>query len=129
MKVFIETTQAQAQALAEPQKRLYKIRTPETYWSKFYMEYYHFFQQCEDYFEIFGATGINYTQFITSFVRGSISLRWTQHKRCQKSATPITWSKFKAFLQKDLKNSQPFINSILSKFRKNSQYQLKEAQD
>ena len=32
MMVFMETTQAQAQALAEPQERPLKARTPETYW-------------------------------------------------------------------------------------------------
>ena len=31
MKVFMETTQAQAQALAEPWERPLKARTPETY--------------------------------------------------------------------------------------------------
>ena len=31
MKVFMETTQAQAQALAEPQEHLLKPKTPETY--------------------------------------------------------------------------------------------------
>ena len=39
------------------------------------------------------------------------------------------WSKFKAFLQKDLGSSQAFINSIWSKFRRDSQYQLEEARD
>ena len=31
MKMFIETTQAQAQALAEPQERLFKAKTSEIY--------------------------------------------------------------------------------------------------
>ena len=31
MKVFMETTQAQAQALAQPRERPLKARTPETY--------------------------------------------------------------------------------------------------
>ena len=31
MKVFMEITQAQAQALVEPQKRLLKARTPKIY--------------------------------------------------------------------------------------------------
>ena len=31
MKVFMDTTQAQAQALAEPQEYLLKARTPKTY--------------------------------------------------------------------------------------------------
>ena len=42
IKVFMETTQAQA--LAEPRERPLKTRTPETYWGKFHMECYHFCQ-------------------------------------------------------------------------------------
>ena len=51
------------------------------------------------------------------------------NKRRHKSATPITWSKFTAFLQNDLGSSKAFIDSIWSKFRRDSQYQLEEAQD
>ena len=103
MKVFIETTQAQA--LAEPQERTLKARTPEIYWGKSHMECYHFCQQCEDHFETLGATGINRTLFAASFFCNFISFRWAQHKRRHKSTTPIIWPKFKAFLQKDLKSS------------------------
>ena len=120
MKVFMETTQAQAQALAEPRERPLKARTPETYWGKSHMECYHFCQQCEDHFETSGATGMNCTPFAASFLRGSISLRWAQHKCRHKSATPITWLKFKAFLQKNLGSSQAFIDNIWSKFRRDS---------
>ena len=102
IKVFMETMQAQAQALAESRERPLKARTPETYSGKSHMDCYHFCQQCEDYFETSGATGMNRTPFAATFLRGAISLRWAQHKRCHKRATPITWSEFKAFLQKDL---------------------------
>ena len=129
MKVFMETTQAQAQALAEPRERPLKARTPETYWGKSHMECYHFCQQCEDHFETSGATGMNHTPFAASFLCGSISLRWAQHKRRHESATPITWLEFKAFLHKDFGSSQAFIDSIWSKFRRDSQNQLEEAQD
>ena len=93
------------------------------------MECYHFCQKCKDHFKTSGATGMNHTPFAASFLRGSISLRWAQHKRRHKSITLITWSKFKAFLQKDLESSQAFIDSIWSKFRRDSQYQLEEARD
>ena len=99
------------------------------YWDKSHMECYHFCQQCENHFKISGATGINRTLFATSFFRGSISIRWAQHKRRHESATPITWSDFKTFLLKDLESSQVFIDSIWNKFRRDSQYQLEEAQD
>ena len=75
MKVFMETTQAQAQALAEPREHSLKAKTPETYWGKFHIECYHFCQQCENHFKTSGATGINYIPFAASFFRGSISLR------------------------------------------------------
>ena len=123
----METTQAQARA--EPRKRLLKARTPEIYWGKSHMDCYHFCQQYEDHFEISGATGMNRTPFAATFFYGPISLRWAQHKRRHKSATPITWSKFKAFLRKDLGSSQAFIDNIWSKFRRDSQYHLEEAQD
>ena len=88
MKVFMETTQAQA--LAEPREQPLKARSPKTHSGKSYMDCYHFCQQCEDYFETSGATGMNCTSFAASFLRGTISLRWAQHKRCHQSATPIT---------------------------------------
>ena len=72
---------------------------------------------------------MNHIFFVTTFFYGFISLRWAQHKSHYKRATPITWSEFKAFLQKDLGSSQVFIDSIWSKFRKDSQFQLKETRD
>ena len=75
MKVFMETTQAQAQALAEPRERPLKARTPETYSGKSHMNWYHFCQQCEDYFETSGAIGMNRILFVATFLRGAISLR------------------------------------------------------
>ena len=96
--------------------------TSETYSGKFYMDCYHFYQQCEDYFKTFGAIGMNRTRFATTFFYSSITLRWAQRKCCDKLATPIMWSEFKAFLRNDLGSSQAFIDSIWNKFRKNSQY-------
>ena len=90
MKVFMQTTQAQAEALAEPRERPLKARTPETYSGKSHMDCYHFCQQCEDYFKTSGATGMNRTPFAATFLCGTISLKWAQHKRRHKRATPIT---------------------------------------
>ena len=72
---------------------------------------------------------MNHTPFVALFLRGTISLKWAQYKRCHQSATSITWSKFKTFLRKDLGNSQASIDNIWSKFRRDSQHQLKEARD
>ena len=129
MKVFMETMQTQAQALAEPRERPLKARTPETYSGKSYMDCYYFCEQCEDYFETSGAKGMNRTSFAATFLRDAISLRYAQHKRRHKRATPITWSEFKVFLRKHLGSSQAFIDGIWSKFRRDSQYQLEETRD
>ena len=93
------------------------------------MECYHFCQQCKDNFETSVATEINCTLFAASFLHSSISIRWAQYKRRHKSATPITWSNFKAFFRKNLESSQAFIYNIWSKFRRDSQYLLEEAWD
>ena len=44
MKVFMETTQAQAQVLAEPQECPLKARTPKTYSEKSHIDCYHYYQ-------------------------------------------------------------------------------------
>ena len=86
------------------------------------MDSYHFCQQCGDDFEISGATRMNHTPFAATFLRGTFNLKWAQHKHRHKSATLITRPKFKNFLQKDLGDSQAFIDSIWNKFRRDSQY-------
>ena len=63
---------------------------------------------------------MNRTLFAVTFLSGTVSLKWAQHKHRHKSTTLITWSEFKTFLQKNLGDSQAFINSIWSKFKKNS---------
>ena len=74
MKVFMETTQAQDQL--ELWEFSLKARTPKTYVRKSNMDCYHFYQQCEDYFNTFGATEMNCTLFAATFLRSFISLRW-----------------------------------------------------
>ena len=41
----------------------------------------------------------------------------------------MTWAKFKAFLQKILRDSQAFVDGIWSKLKWDSQYQLEEVQN
>ena len=91
------------------------------------MDYFHYCPQCKDYFETSGATKMNLTPFATTLFCGIVSLRWTEHKRRDKNVTPITWPEFKIFLRKNLGHSQALINSIWSKFRRDSQYQLEKA--
>ena len=58
-------------------------------------------------------------------------MRWTQFKYCNRGEelTPITWTEFKAFLQKNLGKSKSFIDSIWRKLKRDSQYQLEEIYD
>ena len=42
---------------------------------------------------------------------------------------PITWTKFKAFLWKNLGESKSFVDSIWKKLKKDSQYQLEKLYD
>ena len=118
----MEITQAQAQALKEPRERPVKARFSKIYSEKSHIDCYQFYQKCEDYFKILGVTEMNCTPFVISFFRGTVSFRWAQQKRRHQSATLIIWSEFKIFFQKNLGNSQVFINNIWSKFRKDSQY-------
>ena len=110
----------QAQALAEQQERPLKVRTLEPYYWKSHMDCYYFCQQCEDYFKTSGATEMNCTLFVATFLHGIVSLRWAQHKSHHKSAILIILFNFKAFPQKDLRDSQAFIDNIRSKFRRDS---------
>ena len=94
------------------------------------MNYQHFCQQCKNYFKISQANGTNQTFLATSFLRGNISVPWTQFKRRQgEEVAPITWTEFKAFLQKNLGESKSFVNSICKKLKRDSQYQLEEVYD
>ena len=93
------------------------------------MDCYRFCQQCKDYFEIAGAKRPNRIPFAALFLRGSVTQQWLQHKRCRTGALPITWAKFKHFLQKNLGDSRAFVDSIWKKIKRNSQYQDKLVQD
>lgn len=129
MKTYLEAQAQAAPSQSEPRERPLKARFPDLYFGKSHMDCYHFCQQCEDPFDTGRATALNRTSFAASFLRGSISFRWTQYKRRYKEAAPITWSEFKAFLRKNLGDSRLFVDSIWSKFRRDSQYQVEEVQD
>ena len=130
MRAYLESNQGPRQPLVERKQSL-KAKVPEVYYGKSYMDCYHFCQQCEDHFETAGATGTNRTPFAASFLRGSISVRWTQYKRRHRGEelTPITWTEFKAFLRKNLGESKSFVDSIWRKLKRDSQYQLEEVYD
>ena len=56
---------------------------------------------------------------------------WAQFKYCNRveELIPITWTEFKAFLQKNLRESKSFIDSIWKKLKKDFQYQMEEVYD
>ena len=123
MRVYLESNQGPRQPPVE-RERFLKAKVPEVYYGKSQMDCYHFCQQYEDYFETAGATGNNRTSFAAYFLRGSISVHWTQYKRRHQGEklTPITWTEFKAFLQKNLGESKSFVDSIWKKLKRDSQY-------
>ena len=113
MRAYLELNQGLIQPSAE-RKRSLKAKVPEVYYGKSHMDCYHFCQQCENYFETDGATGNNRTPFAASFLCGNISIRWTQYKwRHQgEELTLITWTEFKVFLRKNLRESKSFVDRI-----------------
>ena len=76
MKAYLESNQGPRQSPME-RKQFFKAKIPEVYYNKSHIDCYHFCQQCEDHFETAGATGTNRTLFAASFLRKSISVRWT----------------------------------------------------
>ena len=127
IRAYLESNQGPRQPPAEREQSL-KAKVPEMYYGKSHMDCYHFCQQCKDHFETAGATGNNRTPFAASFLRGNISVRWTQYKRRHRGEelTPITWTEFKAFLRKNLGESNSFVDSVWRKLKRDSQYQLEE---
>lgn len=114
---------------AGPREQPLKARFPDLYYGNSHMDCYRFCQQCEDHFETAGANGPNRILFAASFFRGTVVQRWHQHKRRSEAEAPMTWAKFKNFLRKNLGDDRAFANSICSKFRRDSQYQLESVLD
>ena len=121
MKAYLETNQRPRPPLTE-RKQTFKAKVPEVYYGKSYIDCYHFCQQCKDHFETVEATGANRTPFATSFLRKNISIYWAQFKRSNRGEelTLITWTEFKAFLQKNLRESKSFVDSIWRKLKRDS---------
>ena len=130
MKAYLETNQGPRQP-PEERKQTLKAKVPEVYYGKSHMDCYHFCQQCKDHFETAGTNGFNRTPFVASFLCGNISVYWAQFKRRNRGEelTLITWTKFKAFLRKNLGESKSFVDSIWKKLKRDSQYQLEEIYD
>lgn len=113
-----------------PRQRPLKVRPPDFYCGKLHMECYHFYQQCEDHFDTAGATGLNQTSFAAFFFRDRVSFCWHQHKRlAQDGVASLSWVDCKAFLRKNLGDSEAFVDTIWSSVKRDSQYQQEEGQD
>lgn len=104
-------------------------RFPDLYFGKSHMECFEFCLQCENHFDIAGITGFNRSTVAASFLRGRINYRWHQHKRRTLVDRPLSWLDFKAFLRKHLRNSWPFVDSIWSRLKRDSQYQKETVSD
>ena len=113
IRTYLESNQRPRQPLAE-HERSFKAKISDVYYKKLHMDCYYFCQQCKNYFKIAEATRAKQTFFVAFFLCGSISIQWTKYKQRHwgKELTPITWTEFKIFLQKNLGESKSLINSI-----------------
>ncbi len=95
------------------------------------MECYYFCQQFEDHFDIAAAKGHKRVLFAAFFPKDRILYRWQQHKASIKysRAVLLSWEEFKAFLRKNLGESNAFVRSVWSRMRGDFQYQLEEVHD
>ena len=89
------------------------------------MDYYHFYQQCEDDFETAEAKGHKRVSFAALFLCRKIYFCWQQYKFCieQEKANLVTWEEFKTFLKKSLGDLTLFVDNIWSKIKRDSWYQ------
>ena len=123
LKAYLETqVPGRTKVDSEPRKQPLKARFPDLYHNNSHMDCYQFCQQCEDYFETAGAKKPNKIPFAALFLRGLVTHRWLQHKRCYDGAMPMTWVEFKNFLRKNLGDFRAFVDSIWKKVKCDSQY-------
>ena len=108
-----------------------KPRNPDLYYGNLHMECYYFCQQCKDYFEVAGSLGHKHVSFAAGFLKDRILNRGQQlQTRMQRNRlVSLTWDKFKAFLKKNLGESNTFVGHVWSKLRRDAKHQLEEVQD
>ncbi len=89
-------------------------RNPDLYYGHLHMECSYFCQQCEDDFEVAGSLGHKRVFFAAGFLKDHILNRWQQHKTCMQRnrLAPMTWDDFKAFLRKNLGESNAFVGHV-----------------
>ena len=113
----------------EPREQLLKAQFPDLYYGNLHMDCYQFCQESEDHFETAGAKKPNRNPFVALLLYGLVTQRWIQHKRRRNGAVAMTWPEFKEFFRKNLGDFRTFVDSVLKKVKRNSQYQDKSVQD
>ena len=130
MKAYLEAqVPGRTEVDPEPREQPLKARFPDFYYSNSQIDCYQFCQQGEDHFKTAGAKKPNRIPFAASFLCGSVTQQWLQHKRRCDGAVPMTWPEFKEFFRKNLGNSRAFVDSVWKKVKRDSQYQDKLVQD
>ena len=123
MKAYLETqVPGRIEVDPEPCKQPLKAWFPDLFYGNLHIDCYRFCQQCEDYFKTAEAKGPNRIPFAASFLHGSVTQQWLQHKQLCNGAVQMTWPEFKEFLPKNLGNSRTFVDSVWKKLKRNSQY-------
>ena len=70
-------------------ERPLKARFLDIYRGKTHLEYYNFFQQCEDHFATAKATGPNQVPFTITFLKDIAPFQWQQHQRKIENQTNV----------------------------------------
>lgn len=93
---------------------LLKARNPVLYYGNLHIEYYYFYQQCKNHFEIVEAKDYKFVSFTVTFLKDRILNQWQQHKtQTKRNQSPLlSWEEFKAFLKKSLGKSDAFIGHV-----------------
>lgn len=99
--------------------RSLKPWNPNLYYSYLYMECYCLCQQCKNNFKVARSQGHKRVPFAAGFLKNCILNQWQQYKtrkQCNQLGF-LSWDEFKAFLRKNLGESDAFISQIWAKFR------------
>ena len=112
----------------KPREGQLKARFSDLYYGKLYIKCYYFYQQCKNHFDIAGTTQLDRTSFAASFLCERISFRQHQYK-CRGQVRSLPLIDFKAFLQRNLGDSQAFVDTTWSRVKCDSQFQQEEMQD
>lgn len=130
-KTVLESRTPALKKFDKPQEKPLKAKVPDVYRSKFYKDYYNFFQQYKNHFTMSGARGLNQVAFIATFFKQQALFRQQQYKQKFKANTIalIVWDNFKIFLHQHLDEYRVFVDRIQKKIRTASQYQLEKVID